>query len=119
MSGREARPDLQRCRLNHSPRRTTMAKTTTEHRVVSQDEWLKERLALLAEEKELTHRREALATKLRDLPWVKVEKPYTFDATTGKVSLSDLFGTRSQLIVYHFMFDPTWSQGCKSCSFIA
>ena len=88
-------------------------------RVVSQDEWIKERTALLAEEKELTHRRDVLASKVRDLPWVKVDKAYTFDAPTGKVALADLFGDKSQLIVYHFMFDPTWSQGCKSCSFIA
>jgi predicted dithiol-disulfide oxidoreductase (DUF899 family) len=89
------------------------------HRVVSREAWLKERVALLAEEKELTRRRDALAAKVRDLPWVKVNKSYTFDAPCGKVSLADLFGPCSQLIVYHFMFDPTWSQGCKSCSFIA
>jgi predicted dithiol-disulfide oxidoreductase (DUF899 family) len=89
------------------------------HRVVSREEWLKERLALLAEEKELTHRREALANKVRELPWVKVEKHYVFDAPSGKASLAELFGSKSQLVVYHFMFDPTWSQGCKSCSFIA
>lgn len=89
------------------------------HRVVSQPEWLQARLALLAEEKELTHRRDALAAKVQDLPWVKVDKSYTFDSPTGKKSLADLFGTRSQLVIYHFMFDPTWSQGCMSCSFIA
>jgi predicted dithiol-disulfide oxidoreductase (DUF899 family) len=89
------------------------------HRVVSHDDWLKERIALLAEEKELTRRRDALASKVRELPWVKVDKQYTFDAPRGKKSLADLFGPHSQLIVYHFMFDPTWSQGCKSCSFIA
>ena len=89
------------------------------HRVVSRDQWLKERIALLAEEKELTRRRDALASKVRELPWVKVDKPYTFDAPTGKASLADLFCEKSQLVVYHFMFDPTWSQGCKSCSFIA
>lgn len=89
------------------------------HRVVSRDEWLKERIALLAEEKEFTRRRDALAAKVRELPWVKVDKSYTFDGPAGKVPLADLFGDKSQLIVYHFMFDPTWSQGCKSCSFIA
>jgi predicted dithiol-disulfide oxidoreductase (DUF899 family) len=96
---------------------TTMP--TTGHRVVSRDEWVKERIALLAEEKDLTHRRDALASKVRDLPWVKVDKSYTFDGPKGKVSLADLFGDKNQLVVYHFMFDPTWSQGCKSCSFIA
>src|SRR5262245_34368126 len=63
--------------------------------------------------------RDALANKVRDLPWERVEKTYTFESPTGKKSLADLFGGRSQLITYHFMFDPTWSQGCKSCSFIA
>jgi predicted dithiol-disulfide oxidoreductase (DUF899 family) len=89
------------------------------NRVVSRDEWLKERVALLAEEKEHTRRRDALAAKVRELPWVKVEKGYSFDGPTGAKSLADLFGPRNQLIVYHFMFDPTWSQGCMSCSFIA
>lgn len=89
------------------------------HRVVSREEWLKERVALLAEEKELTRQRDALAAKVRDLPWVQVEKDYRFAAPSGSVSLAELFGDKSQLIVYHFMFDPTWSQGCKSCSFIA
>lgn len=91
----------------------------TTRRIVSREAWLRERIALLAEEKALTRRRDELATKVRGLPWVRVEKPYAFDAPTGKVSLAELFGDRSQLIVYHFMFDPTWSQGCKSCSFIA
>jgi predicted dithiol-disulfide oxidoreductase (DUF899 family) len=89
------------------------------HRVVSREEWLKERIALLAEEKDLTHRRDALTGKVRDLPWVKVEKTYTFDSPSGKKNLGELFGPMGQLVVYHFMFDPTWSQGCKSCSFIA
>ncbi len=98
---------------------TTTSTPAAGHRVVSREEWLEARIALLAEEKELTRRRDELASKVRDLPWVKVEKQYTFDAPNGKKSLADLFGPHSQLIVYHFMFDPTWSQGCKSCSFIA
>jgi predicted dithiol-disulfide oxidoreductase (DUF899 family) len=98
---------------------TTTDSNVVKHRVVSQDAWLKERLALLAEEKRVMHERDELAGKVRELPWVKVEKNYTFDSPTGKKSLADLFGSHSQLIVYHFMFDPTWSQGCKSCSFIA
>jgi predicted dithiol-disulfide oxidoreductase (DUF899 family) len=89
------------------------------HRVVTRDQWLKERIALLAEEKDFTRRRDEMSRKVRDLPWVKVEKAYAFDSPAGKKSLADLFGPHSQLIVYHFMFDPTWSQGCKSCSFIA
>lgn len=98
---------------SHSPT------ATAAHRVVTREEWLKERTALLAEEKSLTAQRDALARKVRDLPWVKVDKSYSFDAPTGKKSLADLFGERSQLVVYHFMFDPTWSQGCMSCSFVA
>lgn len=87
--------------------------------VVSREEWLKARVALLAEEKDFTRRRDALAEKVRALPWVKVDKPYAFDAPTGRKSLADLFAGKSQLIVYHFMFDPTWSQGCMGCSFLA
>lgn len=89
------------------------------HRVVSREQWLKERVALLAEEKAFTRQRDALSERVRALPWVKVDKTYTFDSPDGPRSLADLFGPRSQLIVYHFMFDPTWSQGCKSCSFVA
>ncbi|MGH7131729.1 MAG: DUF899 domain-containing protein [Phycisphaerales bacterium] len=89
------------------------------HKVVFREQWLKERIALMAEEKKLTHQRDAVAAKVRALPWVKVDKSYTFDSPTGKKSLADLFGSRSQLVIYHFMFDPTWSQGCMSCSFIA
>ena len=98
---------------------STATESMRSHRIVSRENWLKERLALLAEEKDLMRRRDALASRVRDLPWVKVDKAYTFDAPSGKKSLADLFGPRSQLMVYHFMFDPTWSQGCKSCSFIA
>jgi predicted dithiol-disulfide oxidoreductase (DUF899 family) len=98
-----------------------MGHTTNDdgHRVVSREAWMKERVALLAEEKRLMRQRDALAGRVRDLPWVKVDKNYVFDGPRGKMSLGDMFGSRSQLIVYHFMFDPTWSQGCMSCSFIA
>ena len=98
--------------------------TTTEaciprHKVTSREDWLKARIALLAKEKELTRQRDELARERRELPWVKVEKDYIFDAPEGKVPLAALFEGRSQLIVYHFMFDPEWSQGCKSCSLLA
>lgn len=93
--------------------------TLAGHRVVSRDQWLKERITLLAEEKAFTRQREQMSAKVRSLPWVKVDKTYTFDSPTGKKSLAHLFGPHSQLLVYHFMFDPTWSQGCKSCSFVA
>jgi predicted dithiol-disulfide oxidoreductase (DUF899 family) len=96
------------------------ATLSSNRKVVSRDEWLAARKAHLAEEKELTRRRDQLAQQRRELPWVKVDKNYVFDAPGGeKVALADLFDGRSQLIVYHFMFDPEWSQGCKSCSFVA
>lgn len=98
---------------------TTTTPTAPAPRVVSREEWLRQRIALLTEEKDLTRRRDALAAKVRQLPWVRVEKDYVFETPRGSVSLADLFGDKTQLIVYHFMFDPTWSQGCKSCSFIA
>ncbi len=91
------------------------------HKVVSRAEWLEARKALLAKEKAFTREREEMSRRVRALPWVKVEKNYVFDGPPprGKVTLADLFEGRSQLIVYHFMFDPEWSQGCKSCSFVA
>jgi predicted dithiol-disulfide oxidoreductase (DUF899 family) len=92
---------------------------TTQHPVVSQNEWLAARKELLAEEKDLTRRRDALSAKRRELPWVKVEQNYIFDAPQGKVALSDLFRDKSQLIVYHFMLGPGWKEGCPSCSFLA
>lgn len=91
----------------------------TAHHVVSRDEWLTARRLLLAEEKELTRRRDQLATKRRELPWVKVEKAYLFDTHQGKQSLGDLFRGASQLVVYHFMFAPEWQEGCPSCSFVS
>lgn len=87
--------------------------------IVSQSEWLTARKALLAKEKALTRAREELAQARRELPWVKVEKGYRFTGGSGSLSLGDLFGAHSQLIVYHFMFPATWQAGCKSCSFWA
>src|SRR5581483_4128185 len=90
-----------------------------QHAIVSQDEWLAARKALLAKEKEFTKARDALSAARRDLPWVKVTKKYVFDGPEGQESLADLFGGHSQLIVYHFMLGPGWVQGCPSCSFLA
>lgn len=90
-----------------------------QHAVVSQNEWLKARKALLAKEKEFTRARDALSAQRRDLPWVKIEKNYLFDGPRGKEALADLFGGKSQLLVYHFMLGPGWVQGCPSCSFLA
>jgi predicted dithiol-disulfide oxidoreductase (DUF899 family) len=87
--------------------------------VVSRDQWLAARKALLREEKEHTRNADRLAAKRRALPWVKIEKPYRFEDAHGVRTLAELFDGRSQLIVYHFMFDPEWNEGCKSCSFLA
>jgi predicted dithiol-disulfide oxidoreductase (DUF899 family) len=84
--------------------------------VVSRDEWLAARRALLAEEKAMTRARDALSTRRRELPMVRVEKDYVFEGTNGNVHLEDLFEGRSQLIVQHFMFDPAWDEGCPSCT---
>ena len=89
------------------------------HKVVSDAEWLAARKGLLAQEKEFTRAREELARQRRELPWVKVEKPYPFDGPNGQETLSDLFAGRRQLIVNHFMFGPDWNEGCPSCSFWA
>jgi predicted dithiol-disulfide oxidoreductase (DUF899 family) len=90
-----------------------------EHTVVSRDEWLAARKALLAKEKEFSKARDQLSAARRALPWVKVEKSYVFDGPAGKETLADLFGGKSQLLVYHFMLGPGWAQGCPSCSFLA
>jgi predicted dithiol-disulfide oxidoreductase (DUF899 family) len=87
--------------------------------VVSRDEWLKARIALLAKEKEFTRQRDELNGRRRALPWVKVEKSYVFDTLEGKQGLPDLFKGKSQLAVYHFMFNPASEQGCPHCSFWA
>ncbi len=86
--------------------------------VVSEAEWLAARKDLLAKEKEFTRQRDALSAERRKMPWVKVEKEYVFDTPDGEKSLADLFGSKSQLIVYHFMFGPGWEAGCPSCSFL-
>ena len=89
------------------------------HPIGTREQWLKARLELLQAEKELTRRSDQLARDRQTLPWVRLEQDYAFDAEPGKVSLTDLFRGRSQLLVYHFMFGPTWTQGCPSCSAIA
>jgi len=91
---------------------------TTEYRIGTQEEWQAERDELLKAEKELTRRGDELARKRRGLPWVPVEKNYGFETEGGMKSLADLFDGRSQLVVYHFMFGPTWEAGCPVCSSI-
>jgi predicted dithiol-disulfide oxidoreductase (DUF899 family) len=90
-----------------------------DHQTVSRDEWIRARKLLLAKEKEFTRLRDQLSRERRELPWVRVDKNYVFEGETGKKTLSDLFAGKSQLLVYHFMFDPSWEEGCKGCSFWA
>lgn len=90
-----------------------------ERRVVSRDEWLREREALLAAEKDLARQRDRVAAQRRSLPWVKVEAPYTFEGPGGRIALADLFGPRSQLVAYHFMYGPGEAEPCPLCSFWA
>jgi predicted dithiol-disulfide oxidoreductase (DUF899 family) len=96
-----------------------MTATQAQHKVVSKDEWTKARLAHLAAEKELTRKRDELSRQRQELPWERVEKGYVFEGPNGPETLADLFAGRSQLVIYHFMFGPTWEEGCKSCSFLA
>jgi predicted dithiol-disulfide oxidoreductase (DUF899 family) len=91
----------------------------TEHRIGTQEEWQAERDALLEEEKALTDRNDELARKRRELPWVPVDKPYSFETERGTKTLAELFDSRSQLLVYHFMFGPDYTAGCPVCSSIA
>jgi predicted dithiol-disulfide oxidoreductase (DUF899 family) len=90
-----------------------------QHRVVTKEEWLEARTRFLAREKEFTRLRDQLSQERRDLPWEAVEKAYTFEGPTGQLTLSDLFAGKSQLIVYHFMFDMNDEEGCEHCSFWA
>jgi predicted dithiol-disulfide oxidoreductase (DUF899 family) len=91
----------------------------THHTVVTRKEWLAKRIELLAAEKELTRRSDALAEQRQALPWVRIDKEYRFDTEQGSATLKDLFRGRSQLMVYHFMFGPDYKAGCPSCSMIA
>lgn len=86
--------------------------------IASREEWLVARKALLAKEKDLTRQRDAVNEARRRLPMVRIDKPYVFESAHGKASLAELFDGRRQLIVYHFMFDPAWEEGCPSCSFL-
>ena len=91
----------------------------THRRVVSHEEWTDARRELLAREKEFTRQRDELSRLRRQLPCERVEKEYVFDGPQGRETLAELFAGCSQLIIYHFMYDPEWDEGCKSCSFIA
>ncbi|HMI50799.1 MAG TPA: thioredoxin family protein [Candidatus Saccharimonadales bacterium] len=87
--------------------------------VVTQSEWIAARTELLRKEKEFTRLRDELNRQRHALPWERIEKEYVFDGPRGKRRLADLFDGRSQLIIYHFMFGPEWTEGCPSCSFLA
>jgi len=89
-----------------------------DHPVVSREEWLAARKAFLKKEKEHYRDRDRLSAQRRELPWVKVDKNYVFEGPQGRVTLADLFDGRSQLIVYHFMFEPGADEGCPGCSFL-
>lgn len=91
----------------------------TTHRIVSHEEWIAARKALLQKEKQLTQARDGLAEARQALPWEKVEKKYVFDGPQGEETLSDLFGGCTQLVIYHFMLGPDATVGCKACSFWA
>src|SRR2546425_11332582 len=91
----------------------------TNHTTGTREEWLAARLELLEAEKALTRRSDELARQRQELPWGRIEKDYRFEVAEGTASLADLFGGRSQLLVYHFMFGPEYTAGCPSCSAIA
>ncbi len=91
----------------------------TDHKTGTREQWLAARLELLEAEKALTRRSDELARRRQELPWVRIDKEYRFETDEGTASLADLFGGRSQLLVYHFMFGPEYTAGCPSCSAIA
>jgi predicted dithiol-disulfide oxidoreductase (DUF899 family) len=96
-----------------------MTGSLEDHKIVSENEWIEARKALLKKEKELTILGDQLNQQRRELPWKEVNKEYVFEGPNGKQTLRELFDGRSQLIVYHFMFDPTWEAACLHCSFWA
>jgi predicted dithiol-disulfide oxidoreductase (DUF899 family) len=91
----------------------------TDHRTGTREEWLAARLQLLEAEKELTRRGDGVARQRQQLPWVRIDQDYRFETDEGSASLADLFGGRSQLLIYHFMFGPEFTAGCPACSAIA
>jgi predicted dithiol-disulfide oxidoreductase (DUF899 family) len=97
----------------------TMPGNGAHHPIVSREDWLAQRRALLEREKALTHQRDQIARERRALPWVRIDKAYVFDTPAGRRTLAELFDGRRQLMVQHFMLAPGWEEGCKSCSFMA
>jgi len=105
--------------MNPSTNTSSRTEALTSHPIVSHEQWLAKRRELLRKEKELTRLHDRLAAERRDLPWERIDKNYVFDAPGGKVRIADLFGGRSQLAIYHFMFGPDWQEGCPSCSYVS
>src|SRR5213596_2121765 len=102
-----------------SSRRGEGGHVMANHATGTREEWLAARLELLEGEKELTRRSDELARQRQQLPWVRIEKDYRFETDEGSASLAELFGGRSQLLMYHFMFGPEYTAGCPACSAIA
>jgi predicted dithiol-disulfide oxidoreductase (DUF899 family) len=102
-----------------SATRDPEANTMRRQKIGTRDEWLAARRELLEREKELTHQSDELARQRRELPWVRVEKEYSFDTNEGAKTLAELFDGRSQLLVYHFMHGPNTPEGCVGCTFAA
>lgn len=98
---------------------TAQGGTIQRHRVVSHEQWVIERVAFMAKEKEFTRLRDELSRQRRELPWEKVTRSYVFDGPRGRETLAELFEDGSQLVVYHLMFAPSWDEACPSCSFWA
>jgi predicted dithiol-disulfide oxidoreductase (DUF899 family) len=105
--------------LTKEEEKIMMTDPLKDQKIVSEEERVEARKALLKKEKEFTALRDQLSQQRRDLAWVAVNKEYVFEGQNGKQALSELFDRRSQLIVYHFMFDPSWGEGCPHCSFWA
>jgi predicted dithiol-disulfide oxidoreductase (DUF899 family) len=98
---------------------TAVSKTMTAHTTGTREEWLAARLELLKAEKALTRQSDELARRRQELPWVRIDKAYSFQSDEGRKTLADLFEGRSQLLIYHFMFGPEYTAGCPLCSAIA
>src|SRR5262249_7641214 len=106
--------------MTHGVIRVEQAEDSMEaHKVVSHDEWIAAPRAHLADERAVLRARCELRRKRREVPWERVENSYVFEGPNGKEALADLFGGKSQLIVYHFMLGPDWEEGCPSCSLLA
>src|SRR3954468_21984036 len=116
-SGARPLPPIEPANMNDKKLRHR--RNPMEPKIVTPAEWTEARKALLVKEKEFNRLRDELSRQRRELPWERVEKSYTFEAPRGKVTLAELFGERSQLIVYHFMLGPEMKEGCPGCSFVA